>query len=82
MAKPKRKLSKVEKRALHERNKRYETIFINDKQKQVPREATIDGLPVDELIARNADPIWLHQHEMWELIDGCSISSRLGESSD
>ena len=26
-------------------------------------------MPVDELIARNADPIWLHQHEMWELID-------------
>ncbi len=28
----------------------------------------IDGLPVDEFIARNADPIWLHQNEMWELM--------------
>ncbi|MEO8498293.1 MAG: hypothetical protein ABI614_24790 [Planctomycetota bacterium] len=27
-----------------------------------------DGLDVDELIARNADSVWLHQHEMWELI--------------
>jgi len=23
---------------------------------------------VDEFIARNADPLWLHQSEMWELI--------------
>ena len=29
----------------------------------------IDGLPVDEFIRRNADPIWLHQNEMWECID-------------
>jgi len=24
---------------------------------------------VDEIIANNADEIWLHQNEMWELID-------------
>ena len=28
----------------------------------------MDGIPVDEFIARNADPIWLHQNELWELI--------------
>jgi hypothetical protein len=28
----------------------------------------IEGLPVDEFIARNADPIWLHQNELWELM--------------
>ena len=44
------------------------TIFINGKQKQVPRPQQIDGLSVDEFIARNADPIWLHQNEMWELM--------------
>jgi len=37
-------------------------------QKRVPRPPQIDGLPVDEFIARNADPIWLHQNEMWELM--------------
>ena len=28
-------------------------------------------MPVDEFIRRNADPIWLHQNEMWERIDEC-----------
>ena len=43
-------------------------IFINGKQKWVRRPPTIDGMPVDEFIARNADPIWLHQNELWELM--------------
>ena len=68
MAKPKRKLTAAEKRAKRERKKKYKTIFINGKQKRVLREPTIDGLPVDEFIARNADPIWLHQNGMWEYI--------------
>ena len=66
--KRKRKLSKGEKRARRERNVKYMTIFINGKQKRVPRPQQIDGLPDDEFIARNADPIWLHQNEMWELM--------------
>ena len=41
-------------------------IFINGKQKWVPRPPLIDGLPVEEFIARNADPIWLHQNGLWE----------------
>lgn len=44
------------------------TIFMNGKQKRVPRAELIDGLPVDEFIARNADPIWLHQNELWEYL--------------
>jgi hypothetical protein len=28
----------------------------------------IDGLSVDEFIAGNADPIWLCQNELWELM--------------
>ena len=46
--------------------KEYMTIFINGKQKRVKRPPTIDGMDVDEFIRRNADPIWLHQNEMWE----------------
>ena len=62
----KRKRTAAEKRARRERKKRFMTIFINGKQKQVPRPPTIDGLSVDEFIARNADPLWLHQNELWE----------------
>ena len=42
------------------------TTFINGKQKRVKRLPTIDGIDVDEFIRRNADPIWLHQNEIWE----------------
>jgi len=28
----------------------------------------IEGLPVDEFIARNADPLWLHENGLWELM--------------
>ena len=44
------------------------TVFVNGKQKRVPRPQLIDGQPVDEFIARNADPVWLHQMGMWEYI--------------
>ena len=64
----KRKLTAAEKRARRERKRKFMTIFIHGRQKRVPRPQLIDGLPVDEFIARNADPIWLHQNEMWELI--------------
>ncbi len=66
--KRKRKLSKSEKQARRERTLKYKTILIDGKQKRVPRPQQIDGLPVDEFIAGNADPIWLHQNEMWELM--------------
>lgn len=45
------------------------TIFTRGNQKRVRRPPMIEGLPVDEFIERNADPIWLHQNEMWELIE-------------
>ena len=68
MAKPKRKLTATERRARRERKAKYMTIFINGKQKRVPRPQLIDGLPVDEFIARNADSVWLHENERWELM--------------
>jgi hypothetical protein len=66
MAKPKRKLTAVEKAEKKRRQKEYMTIFINGKQKRVKRPPTIDGMDIDDFIRRNADPIWLHQNEMWE----------------
>ncbi len=64
----KRKRTAAEKRARRERKKTHMMIFINGKQKRVPRPQLIEGLPVEEFIARNADPIWLHQNELWEFM--------------
>ena len=60
------KTTAAEKRARRERREKFMTIFVNGKQKRVPRPPLIDGLPLDEFIARNADPIWLHENELWE----------------
>ena len=65
----KRKRTAAEKRARRERAKTFMTIFINGKQKRVPRPQLIDGLTVEEFIARNADPIWLHENGLWELME-------------
>ena len=68
MKKPKRKLSAAEKKARRERKKKFMMIFVNGKQKWVPRPQLIGGLPVNEFIARNADPIWLHENGLWEFM--------------
>jgi hypothetical protein len=67
MAKRKRKLTASEKRARKKRREEFMIIFINGKQKRVKGPPAIDGLPADEFVRRNADAIWLHQNEMWEL---------------
>jgi len=69
MPRKKRKLSAAEKKAKRERQKKFKWIFINGKQVRVKREPEIDGIPVDDWILQNADPIWLHQNEMWEYIE-------------
>ncbi len=69
MSKHKRKPTAAEKAEKKLRRKEYMTVFINGKQKRVKRPQTIDGLDMDEFIRRNADPIWLHQNEMWEYYD-------------
>jgi hypothetical protein len=66
MPKRKRKLTAAEKAEKKRRRKEYMTIIINGKQKRVKRAPTIDGMDMDEFVRRNADPIWLHQNEMWE----------------
>ncbi len=63
MAKVKGKLSASEKR-----KKEYEWVFIGGKQVSVKKPYTIEGIPVDEYIEQNADPIWLHQNGMHHLI--------------
>jgi len=69
MAKQK-KLTAAQKRARRkakaERQKKYMWVFMNGKQVRVDRPPKIDGMDVDEFIRQNADPIWLHQNEMWE----------------
>ena len=69
MTKRKRKLTPEQKAAKAKRRREYMTIFINGKQKSVKREPTVDGIPIDEFIRNNADPIWLHRNELWELMD-------------
>ena len=73
MAKIKRKLTAAQKRARKsakaERQKKYEWVFMNGKQVRIKRRPTIEGMEIDEFITKNTDPIWLHQNEMWELID-------------
>ena len=72
---PKRKLTAAQRRARRERKRNFMTIFINGKQKRVPRPPTVEGIPVDEFIARNADPIWLHQNELWEFMTPGEVNS-------
>ena len=66
MRKRRRKLSASEKAEKRRRRREYMTIFVNGKQKRVKRPPTVEGMPVDEFIRRNADPIWLQQHGMYE----------------
>lgn len=72
MAKIKKRLTPAQKQAKKaakaERRKKYQWIFINGKQVRIKRPPTVDGVLVDQYIEQNADPIWLHQNEMWELI--------------
>jgi len=68
MAKPKRKRTAAERRARRERKRTSMIIFVNGKQKRVRRDPVIDGLSADVFISRNADPVWFHDNEQWELI--------------
>lgn len=85
MAKSKRKLTSAEKAAKARRKAEFMTIFVNGRQRRVPRPVLIDGLDPDEFIARNADPIWLHQNGMWEYLaeaEGKGIDSTQAGAGD
>lgn len=72
MAKVKRKLTAAQKRARRkakaENREKFMWVFMNGKQVRVNRTPMIEGMDAEEYILRNADPIWLHQNEMWEYI--------------
>ena len=69
MAKKKRKLTAREWSEKRRRSQELMTIFIHGKMKRIRRPPQIDSFDVDEFIRHNADPIWLHQNEMWEYIE-------------
>ena len=79
MPKPQRKLTWREKAEKKRRRREYMTIFVHGKQKRVKRPPTIDGMDIDDFILANADPIWLHQNEMWEYINPEEWDSDLQE---
>lgn len=66
MTKRKRKLTASEEAEKKRRRQEYMTVYTNGKQKRVKRPPTIDGMDPDEFILKNADPVWLHQNELWE----------------
>ena len=86
MTKVKKKLTSAQKRAKKaakaEMQKKYMWIFIDGKQVRVKRPPTIDGMDVDEFIERNADPIWLHQNEMWEYIHTEEIDEEFSDNDN
>lgn len=72
MAQVKKKLTAAQKRARREakaeRQRKYKWNFMIGKQVRIKRPPIIDGIPVDEYIEQNADPKWLHQNGMYEVL--------------
>jgi hypothetical protein len=73
MPKIKKKLTaeqkRIRKKAKEERQKKYMWVFMSGKQVRVKRHETIEGIDKDEWIEQNASSIWLHQNEMWDVLD-------------
>ena len=63
-----RKLTAAERVAKELRRREFETVLIGGKMKRVRRPPPVEGMDAEEFIRRNADPMWLHQNEMWEYI--------------
>ena len=79
-----RKLTAAERAEKQRRTREFETIFVHGQMKRVRRPPTIEGMDQEEFIRKNADPIWLHQNEMWEYLDeqpevDGSLDSPMGE---
>ena len=68
MAKQKRKLTAAQRAEKKRRKELYQMVFIGGRQKRVRRPPLVDGMPLDEFIRRNADPIWLHENGYWEFL--------------
>jgi hypothetical protein len=78
MAKVKKKLTGEQKRkkknAKLEPQKNYMWVFMSGKQVRVKRPEKIDDIAEEEWIENYADPIWLHQNEMWEVLHARELS--------
>lgn len=68
MPQPKRKLTASDRKKQLEQKRRFRSVFIHGKRVRSPHPSPIEGLAVDEFIARNADPNWLQQSEFWEML--------------
>lgn len=51
------------------RRQEFMVVFMNGKMRRVRRPPLIEGMDADEFIRQNADPVWLHENRMWELVD-------------
>jgi hypothetical protein len=80
MAKSKKKLTAAQRAARKKRKAEFMTIFMNGKQVRDRRPPTVDGIPVEEFIRQNADPIWLHQHGYWEILEERAMAEQEGQS--
>lgn len=67
--KRKKRLTAAQRKARKRRKAEFMIVFINGKQKRVRRPTLIEGLPAEEFIRRNADPLWLHQNGHWDLLN-------------
>jgi hypothetical protein len=84
MGKKKRRLSADDKAARRQRRLEYQTIFVGGKMKRVRRTPTIDGVSIEEFVRANADPVFLHQEGLWELLEPEEVEDELEDpfSSD
>ena len=68
--KPKKKLTAQQRAARDKRRKEFMIIFVNGKQKRVKRVLSAkEEAKIEEFIRHNANPIWMHQNEMWEYLE-------------
>ncbi len=49
---------------------------MSGKQVRIRRADMIDGIPKDEWIEKNASSIWLHQNEMWDVLDDGNFKNK------
>lgn len=82
MTRRKVKLSADQKREKSRRKAEFMTVMINGKQKRVGRPPLVDGLTPEEFIRAKADPIWLHQNELWEYMADVATPTDRGEADN
>ncbi len=68
MGRRKKRLTAAQRAERAQRRAEFMWVFRNGKRVRVPRPQLIDGLSVEEFVEQNADPIWLHQEGLWELM--------------